>query len=950
MVRQQSTVDSTVSTRVRAWLVTDRQTASVTRNGVVFTDSRRLAALLTADFPHRAGAFGPWLLDRHGVDVRTVFTPLLQTSDRVHRLSTPETSLGDSYGIFGEPLAEPVPERPSPRRSETENGMSRRTKYLAIISGVLMTAGAVASRQLFGQPASLRAPYTVEQEWIVHQVVRGIIDVSRLSEHKPLSDSKDIQIRGEAPPGELLQTDARYRITSSVAALPSELRIIDHVWSAKAYVPIVRGLLKSTVDTGSDDDETLATTLTDPSIDHLLAASERISARLAENPRSASAHDRAALLIGALALKEGAGELSDVRPALNRMAVHLAVAEALQPSASRVSRSLATAIVLALVGWHGDALRLVDELDASSSRGLRAWGRALRLRITGDWRAIDAPETLTRLEQAEHLRAVLQRRGYGRFLDAYDRIATVDGSWEQQRVTLLVVGDVESGHRFAETNVQQQLEEARHLWTRFHHGDPRDEELFAALNDPEPPIGAAPGGRSIQAIDWGLWAGFLQRHLCISITRWMHHSVDTLGLKDRAQEAATAMNAPVRSLRLYPVTAVLMAHDASDYARALASAHALALTHPEVIPAHAWWLLHAKPKFTNVSDRFPRDDFFRPHVPTGTAFDVRFRALQTPCERPVPIEAARYWSRIAPYDTWAVWYTLWPDNQPKPTMSQARAVLAALLDYDVDAVRWVYDNVPGTSADLILLARTMCTIDENHCDRVFDQLVRDGQEAEAAAAYEHYIAKARSRVEVSKKVDWLVAYYEEHGLSPRATTLARDAADTYSFMGLATYARLLDRRGDHASAEQLLLAAQERYDNATYLAAHYLLESRRTHDTALESKAIALVPKVFPVGLEKVALSELSNPPTDGIVFDDYGRRAEHTGLRQTDVIVGVDGMRVRSDAQYWYVIRSSFDPRVRFIAWRDGAYRELTATVPQRLFGATFRSYEPSGGSGRRQ
>jgi len=196
---------------------------------------------------------------------------------------------------------------------------------------------------------------------------------------------------------------------------------------------------------------------------------------------------------------------------------------------------------------------------------------------------------------------------------------------------------------------------------------------------------------------------------------------------------------------------------------------------------------------------------------------------------------------------------------------------------------------------------------------------------------------------VSQRLEWLITYYEERGLAERATALARDAADTYSAAGLAAYATLLDRRGEHARAEELYQAIRERYENSTDLASHYLLESRRTHDAALEAKAMAIAGKTFPQGVERVTLTAFSNPPTDGIVFHAYGRRAERIGLRMSDVIVAVDGIRVRNHQQYWYVIRSSFDTRVPLIVWREGGYRELNATIPQRSFGATFQSYEPT-------
>lgn len=70
--------------------------------------------------------------------------------------------------------------------------------------------------------------------------------------------------------------------------------------------------------------------------------------------------------------------------------------------------------------------------------------------------------------------------------------------------------------------------------------------------------------------------------------------------------------------------------------------------------------------------------------------------------------------------------------------------------------------------------------------------------------------------------------------------------------------------------------------------------------------------------------------------FTTFGRRAERAGLRATDVLVGIDGSRVRSDRQLAVVIRLALGDEMTFTVWRDGRYVTLPATLPQRWLGVT--------------
>jgi hypothetical protein len=62
-------------------------------------------------------------------------------------------------------------------------------------------------------------------------------------------------------------------------------------------------------------------------------------------------------------------------------------------------------------------------------------------------------------------------------------------------------------------------------------------------------------------------------------------------------------------------------------------------------------------------------------------------------------------------------------------------------------------------------------------------------------------------------------------------------------------------------------------------------------------------------------------------------------GLRQTDIIVGVQGYRTPTATRYT-IVRELGDPQLTLIIWRDHAYRELKAAPPNRRFGVDFLDY----------
>ena len=195
---------------------------------------------------------------------------------------------------------------------------------------------------------------------------------------------------------------------------------------------------------------------------------------------------------------------------------------------------------------------------------------------------------------------------------------------------------------------------------------------------------------------------------------------------------------------------------------------------------------------------------------------------------------------------------------------------------------------------------------------------------------------------MSNKLFWLVHYYWDNGQPERAEELARMAGWVNSAAGLEILGDQLDRMGRYDEAGDAYRRRHERYSKSGGpLGAFYLRHMRRTGDRSNELKALELLREWFPNGLEPLSATQPSGPPVDGVAFVNFGRRPERSGLRRTDIIVGLDGYRVRTTDQVYLVSRLDDDDLMRFVVWRDNAYVEVPARVPQRRLGATWRTYE---------
>jgi hypothetical protein len=795
-------------------------------------------------------------------------------------------------------------------------------------------------RALAGEQTSTGPAFASEHEWIAASVAGAIAEMARF----PAGPAVERPTTITTAASETGATSG-FAFVFSTPDLPAPVafHVVDHIWSPATYADVAEKLLSgaavSTSRTDESPDLDVRGRLTDLRVETMLEQNRRVSAALNADMRSPASHEAAALLVGSLALRETAGMFSDVRPALSRMTAHLTLAHVLRgPRRPSKDGALALAVLTALINRQREALEQVEAYAReAASAADRAWVQALRYRITGDWRT--APRGgATLIEQLEYARALRQRIGSDALLDFLDRSATgPEEIADWQRIALEIRPGIEAGNRFAADAIDGELTEARLVWSTFRGAPIAHEALVVQLNASAAHSAVQPAG-GVEVLDWGLWAPFLQRHLTKSLTATSDH-LRNLGRAEEYESLPDQFEKPFGRLKQYPIVLWWIASKPEHHDRGVAGVSALAKSTPELLTAGAWNSVTADKRFPQKPIGFPFEArWFAPAVPAGTAFDLAYRSLREGCPRPPTRAQAAGWAEARPYDSWTVWANEYLAIDGQPSLDAIRRALGPLLEYDAPALTRTLDYIDAPPEQHLSLARTLCEIAPSQCNVVGNLLLNSGRDAAAVAAYERWVAGSRDRVDVANGLTWLVRYYDETGKRERAEELARMTADTGSARGLETLAHLLDRAGRFEESEATYRSIAAHYrDSTSPLGTFFMRKAIRTGDKNLEKQAWELLRPAFPTGLEPVALHALPVRPTDGVRFQTFGARAGGIGLRPTDIIVGVDGWRVRDVRQFNLVSRFSHDPMMAIVVWRGGGYEQGSYRVPQRWLGVVF-------------
>ena len=821
---------------------------------------------------------------------------------------------------------------------------SRRGLVLALLCTILAAVGAWQLGWLAtAPPAPAAAPrpstspaprfesaWATEQDWIVATISRDVREMAHSAAGGSVPDDVGPTVRAGA------------------------LTLEPHIFSPGVYVPLAQEVLskagvaaRPAALSGAREDTRLLGALLDLRAEVLVRESETVSRQIEAEPGDPGAHERAALLLGAFALREAASRYGDRRPALCRMSAHLAMARALRgDAAAGPAGAFDEALLLTLVGRQRDALSRLDALEAAARTGAeRSWVRALRLRNTGDWRVARDAKGLTLLEKIEEFAALATGLGDLEALDWLDRQGTPQPISDWGKILIDAGASVESYNRFAPAAAVAEMMEASEVGQALGRPSPTDVDgLLEALDArPRGLLERDASGRLRPAVlGWGLWADRAQRHLVFALGAEAYHLAGMLGQRG-AQKSFVEDARDFSRLELFPLFLRSVALDAELYGRAMGAARELALRAPERITAGCWLLMRAKEDFAAVPPGLPDEKtWFRPALLPGTLLDYEFReALLPELSRQSP-EATQALGELAPYDVALAMKRARQRPAGKRSVADLLPVYGPLADYNIYVMGKLTDTAWYDAPEFRRRQGAMCDLVPDKCFLLGYRLAELGFADDAAVAYQKGFDRARDRVRASNESEWLVEYYFARGERAKAEGVARRSAQVGSFAGLRVMARLLERTGRLAEAEKLYRQIYESYDDPLAMTGFYYRQARVAGLSRYEARFREALALKLPSGLEPLDRAALPPKPEDGVVIRKENDNTKRYAIKWGNVIVGFDGFRVRGTDAYDVVRELSYSPRMKLVIWRGQSYDDVEVDLWDRRFRIDIKDLAP--------
>ena len=806
------------------------------------------------------------------------------------------------------------------------------------------------------QTLGLTWAYASEEEWIVGEVSCDIVEMILFAKDHALPAAKalSLSVRAEGPPGPTPRYTIAYTPRTDLAQ-KQVLGFDGSIWSPESYQPLAVGLLQA-LKLGSapaSPEGTVGAAIAYPTSRALVQESDKVSKRLQQAMLDAGAHEQAALLVGSLALREAAGPFTDVRPALSRMSAHLALARALRRGTASPTAAYADVLLLTLVNRQRDALARIDSLErARPAAPWAAFLRALRIRITRDWRILSAPAQATLVERLQHYRALRQSLGSSQalaFLESFKPEPI--GDWG--RVALQSGGSLEEGQLFAKPLPGIDMKDAAEVWALLQGGPLPAAKVAEALNAlPQGLVSRdEKAGPVPRVIGWGTWARYFQRALAFDTHASTDFLESVLGLPDEARQWRAGLDQKLSGLELWPILTAESSVPAEEAPgtpaaaireKACAQAVALTQTAPERVMAGSWFVLDQKCSEAKQDQSLPQmSRWMRTLTPAGTALMPRERTVLVP---QLKLDGRKLFAglhELAPFEPVFLDALTSPYQAPLPVADLA-ALYGPLADYDLAAMTQLAMARRGEPAAVSTLYAKMVAIDPDKYNDLGHILVDEGRDDEAAAAYEKAIEKSRDRIGVSYSTYWLVGYYLDHARVQRAREVAQIGADVYSATGLEAMAYFLERTGKYVEAEEAYKKIIERYgeDSRGSLDDFYIRHEQRVGDGRFAKEARAAMARVFPSGLERVSISDLTAPPDPGEGARVSGKHQNtlRFGMQVGDQVVAINGYRLRNEAQWGLLWSLDDKPEGTTIVWRQGRYVEVRGRLKRMNYGPATR------------
>lgn len=830
--------------------------------------------------------------------------------------------------------------------------MKKRVEVAALVVCALLLGYYAYERiglRMGGTPSSLLSDYATEEDWIVDTILRDLAETAALARGVP---SGEVQVGYEIVRSGGAMSLPSVRVDATLDTSPSSRTVAleRSFWEPESYAALARDLLLPPADPPRAPESHLAmTALLEPRPNVLVSEDLRISARLQSNPRDVTAHEEAALLLGAFGLREAAWGFSDKRFVLLRMTTHLAIARALRGEAPLSSTGrVAEATLLALSGRQ---VELQERLKAlMEPEVVAAWADALHMYVEEDWRRSSESDSL--LVHLMRFRAMTSSLGATTAVERLWGETPHEGLADWARLVNWLGPNVSTAS-LASDQLGRDLAELREVALSYATSTSL-ERLSKSLN--ATPQRLVESGKP-RVLGWGLWAAFFQRHLCGGLDARDHLLREGYGLPDDAVEFGHEADALFAGLDMNPIVQLRRTRYVGGQVEdtvGMDGSIAFARRHPELVNAINWHLLEDTARHMMRKRGMPSGaSWFSPAVLVTSVSDStswRKEMLRAVADEGKVLDAL---ASVAPSHSVVVQMVTGRGKNVPVDYQALASRFAHRLEFDMYTAKGLLE-LATEPRDRVMLLEGMCRLDAEECNELGWELVYAGEPAKAREVFERFVEKAPNRVGVCNNANWLINHYFDNGELEKAVALADEMEGVYCSWGIRSKAYLLERMGEYEEAERLYLGDAERYEYdapiSPPLAGFYYRMAREVGLPAFEPRLEDALSRVFPRGLESLPPAAEPAPPTDGVFVDGASERLERASLRGGDVIVGLDGFRVHTLDQYdlvrSFTATTSDATAMRFRVWRQAQYVDIEADVPGRRFDVRMRTFGTPGPS----
>jgi hypothetical protein len=826
--------------------------------------------------------------------------------------------------------------------------------FLSILTAITLATGCKPKAATQMSSRYFQTPFQSESQFIVEAIVTDLAEQMYYAANRRLPEKKYFSVTATEKPGSPPDApvyELQIKLDQKHAGLKLDLNVKGPIWSPVVYHDLVAALARSVgLNAGAANktgDTVLPAKLLDGTPETIEQENQALSDALEKDFTNPELHEQAALLLGAFLLRDHSGHFFEIRSPLSRMTAHLAMAHFLSGTDTYdVNRRLAEAMLLTLIGDEAPALEQLDAIGTNNA-AVTSMVRALRTRNTGDYRPLAETDGLSRIECVEWFSALCE---YVAAPVAWPKLSDT----QQQTVDFVRVANqegysVEIGHQLLGVSIPLELQEINSLYELSHHEKLLRGGLVKALNElPERCfISGSDGAVHVRVIGWGQWAAFLQRHLCHAIQQNFNFMQYMWGVHDDAKEFAARCAREFGGLRLDPFVRRFNCTDVESYHKSVDDGFKVTVTTPHLVSASCWdWLCHQvrfAPKYRPDFDPHI-NEWFNHNPPPGTVYDLSPRLYHPSLvDHSDVIAFFEKLRELAPYDCRISNFILTRKYNDHPTYNQAMALYGVVLPYSVFALRTVADTVYDQPERYEKLMLQAAELNPACYYNLGDHAWNHTNEDKAA----QYIDKAcdtdLDSVRVANHAEWRVRYYLKKGQTDKAREIADFAGEVYSFRGLTAKAVFMETTTNYAGAFEWFAKIEERYEDSSPLIAFCQRYKALTGDTRFDAEIQKRVKKLFPKGMEKASLGDFHAAPTDGVSIRQQNDLLLSAGLKQGDVIVAFNGVRMHTFLQYCYVRDSLNTPELDLIVWQGTAYHEIKSSPPNRRFGVEFGDYKPN-------